>query len=143
MSEVNEYVEAELENIERLVKELPAEKSLESLSGLELSGTAAILHGFYNGLENVLKQLVRYRELQIPEGPSWHRDLIAAAVSNGIISEGTAEVLKGYLAFRHFFSHAYAFDLDSERIVPLVRHISHALAAFRKDIQKSLLERKS
>ncbi len=46
--------------------------------------------------------------------------------------------MKGYLAFRHFFSHAYSFDLEKERIVPLVESVSEVLSNFRNDIEKSL-----
>ncbi len=138
MTEINEYVEAEFENIERLVKELPAGDAVEKLSVLELSGTAALIHGFYNGIENILKQVVINEGFQIPGGPSWHRDLITLAVKAGVISQQTAEELKGYLAFRHFFSHAYSFDLDKERIIPLVRGIPGVMATFTSDIKKFL-----
>ena len=138
MTEINEYVEAEFENIERVLEELPAPASLETLSSLELSGTAALVHNFYNGIENILKQVVARKGNVLPAGASWHRDLIALAVKINVISEQTAEQLKGYLAFRHFFSHAYSFDLDKERIIPLVESISEILSNFRNDIEKSL-----
>jgi len=60
--------------------------------------------------------------------------------SNGIISESTAKELRRYLAFRHFFSHGYSFDLDKERIIPLVKDIERVLASFRDDINKTLKE---
>lgn len=138
MTEINEYVEAEFENIERLVEELPAGDAVEKLSALELSGTAALTHGFYNGIENILKQVVINEGCQIPAGPSWHRDLITLAIKVGVISQQTAEELKSYLAFRHFFSHAYSFDLDEERIIPLVRGIPGVMATFTSDIKKFL-----
>ncbi len=138
MTEINEYVEAEFENVQRLVGELPAPASLENLSSLELSGTAALIHNFYNGIENILKQVVAHKGNVLPAGVSWHRDLIALAVKINVISEQTAEQLKGYLAFRHFFSHAYSFDLEKERIIPLVESVSEVLSNFKNDIEKSL-----
>lgn len=138
MTEINEYVEAEFENVERILEELPAPASLETLSSLELSGTAALVHNFYNGIENILKQVVAHKGSVLPAGASWHRDLIALAVKINVISQQTAEQLKGYLAFRHFFSHAYSFDLEKERIVPLVESVSEVLSNFRNDVEKSL-----
>ena len=60
------------------------------------------------------------------------------AVSNNIISESTAEQLWRYLAFRHFFSHAYSLDLDKEQIMPLFEDISQTLESFRTDVKQVL-----
>jgi hypothetical protein len=46
MAEVRELVEAELENIERVVAEFPDSDSLPNLSSLELAGAAALIHNF-------------------------------------------------------------------------------------------------
>lgn len=138
MAEVHERVQAELENIERVVGEFPRQDSLAGLSSLELAGVATLIHNFYNGIENVLKQIVATYGKQLPDGLSWHRDLVNIATSNDIISETTAKELRRYLAFRHFFSHGYSFDLNEQRIAPLVKGIRETLAAFRDDISKAL-----
>ena len=140
MAEVHERIEAEFENIERAVAELPGSDSLPNLSSLELAGVAALIHNFYNGIENILKQIVISCGKELPHNSSWHRDLVNIATSNGIISESTAKELRRYLAFRHFFSHGYSFDLDKERIIPLVKDIERVLASFRDDINKTLKE---
>jgi uncharacterized protein YutE (UPF0331/DUF86 family) len=138
MAKIHEYVEAELENIQRVIAELPDEDSVEKLSTLELAGAASLIHNFYNGVENILKQIVGASREEIPIGPSWHRDLLNLAVSRNDISEPTAKELRQYLAFRHFFSHAYSFDLDKNRIIPLLQGIPAVLASFISEINKSL-----
>ena len=138
MAEVHERVEAELENIEHVVAELPGDDSLPNISSLELAGVAALIQNFYNGIENILKQIVIARGEKLPDGSSWHRDLLNIVMSNDIISESTAKELRRYLAFRHFFSHGYSFDLDKEHIVPLVKGIQGTLARFRDDINETL-----
>jgi uncharacterized protein YutE (UPF0331/DUF86 family) len=138
MAEVHKRVEAELENIEHVVAELPGSDSLPSLSSLELAGVAALIHNFYNGIENILKQIVISCGKELPDNSSWHRDLVNIAVSNDIISESTAKELRRYLAFRHFFSHGYSFDLDKEHVIPLVKDIQGVLASFRDDINRTL-----
>ena len=140
MAKARELVEAELENIRQVIAELPSADSIPNLSSLELTGVAALIHNFYNGIENVLKQMVVHLGVELSHNSSWHRDLVNLGVSNGIISESTAEDLKRYLAFRHFFSHGYSFDLDKERIMPLVRDIPRTLASFTGDINKTLKE---
>ena len=138
MAKTREKIEAELENIERVLADLPDQERLEKLSTLELAGVAALLHNFYNGIENVFKQLVISKGLNIPQGPSWHVELIEMCVKNKIISRATSDALKEYLSFRHFFSHAYSFDVDEERIAPLLEKIKDVHSCFKNDITKAM-----
>jgi uncharacterized protein YutE (UPF0331/DUF86 family) len=132
MVDAREKIDAELQNIERVLAELPGPNSLKRLSSLELAGVAALIHNFYNGVENIFKQLVISKSLSIPERPSWHIDLLEICVASQIISRTTADMLKKYLGFRYFFSHAYSFDVDEERIAPLLEEI--------KDVHKALMQ---
>jgi hypothetical protein len=113
-------IEAEYGAIESVLAALP-ERSLSTLSKLEIAGVAAMLHNFYNGIENVLKQVFHQREIPVPRGESWHRDLLLLAAQAHLLSEVLVNDLKPYLAFRHFFSHGYALDLVPQRMEPLVR----------------------
>jgi len=136
MAQVREQVEAELENIERVIAELPSSDLLPNLSSLEPAGIAALVHNFYNGTENILKQLIIASGRELPQSSSWHQELVNIAAANDIISKSTAEKLRRYLAFRHFFSHAYSFDIDKERIIPLVRDMRKILTFSTNDINK-------
>lgn len=126
-------IEAEYEAIERTLSALPV-KALSELTELELAGVAALLHNFYNGLENVLKQVCRAKEMGIPSGASWHRDLLLAAGDANILTLGLVGELSRFLAFRHFFSHAYALDLFPDRMEPLVRQAEGVFRRFREEI---------
>jgi hypothetical protein len=138
MADLREKIEAEFENLERVARELPRSGALDRLSALELSGVAVLVQNFYNGVENILKQTALSGLFRLPDGPSWHRDLLDAAVECGFVSEGTAERLDRYLGFRHFFSHAYAFDLERERLLPLAAELPEILQQFKRDIEKAL-----
>ena len=54
MADAREKIEAEIENIERVLADLPSPNSLKQLSSLELAGVAALIHNFYNGVETFL-----------------------------------------------------------------------------------------
>lgn len=139
MADYKAKIEAEYEAIEKTLTSLP-ESSLPELSKLELAGAAALLHNFYNGVENVLKQVFQLKNLQIPQGASWHSDLLITATKENIISESLANELKQFLAFRHFFSHAYILDLDPDRIEPLAVDINDIFNKFKSEIDNVIIQ---
>lgn len=102
MANLKEKIEAEYENIEQALNEMPIHTQLPNLSILELAGVATFLHNFYNGIENILKQIFIARNISLPTGNSWHKDLLNDAADNNIISSKAKAMLKEYLAFRHF-----------------------------------------
>jgi hypothetical protein len=53
MDDLKDRVLAELENIDEIFIELPSSAKLPYISTLELAGVAALLHNFYNGVENI------------------------------------------------------------------------------------------
>lgn len=134
MAELAERVAAELENIDSVLARLPAVESLPDVSELELAGVAALVQSFYNGIENIIKQVLRSRGEEPPTGESWHKQLIQMAVAAGVLSNASATDLREYLAFRHFFAHAYAFDIDLQRLEPLVRGLPAIYQRVRQDL---------
>lgn len=136
MVRLPQKIKAELENIDEIFRELPPYTSLHRLSTLELAGVAALLHNFYNGIENILKQIFASQKISVPEGESWHKELLEKAVTEKIISDECKNNLGQYLAFRHFFSHAYALDLYPSKMEPLVENSQTVYSIFKKDINK-------
>lgn len=134
MANLSERILVELENIDNLFNEMPSHSKLPYLSQLELAGVAALLHNFYNGIENILKQIFIAQKLSLPEGHSWHKELIEKAVKEKVISEECKNYLGQYLAFRHFFSHTYALDLYPYKLEPLVENLQNLYILFKNEI---------
>ena len=136
MTNLEERLEIEFENIEKTFREFPPSRTCSSLSNIEIAGVGALLHNFYSGVEKILKDIVRSKGISLPDGATWHRDLIDLAVKHHIILEGTAAGLTPYLAFRHFFVHGYVFLLDPEKLEPLLQEVDKVLNRLMSDLKK-------
>ncbi|WP_420209152.1 hypothetical protein [Candidatus Electronema sp. JC] len=134
MADLRDKIEAEFENIELLLKEIPLSEKLPRLSFLELAGVATLLHNFYNGIENILKQICKAKNIPLPAGSSWHRDLLNLAAEEKIISLSMRDKLGEHLAFRHFFIHAYALDLHPAKMEPLVAQCANIYMILKEEL---------
>ena len=137
MTSCKARIEAEYEAIEKILSSLPPSATLPKISELELAGVAALLHNFYNGIENIIKQVFQAKNIPIPHGQSWHQELLLIAIRSNIVSQSIGEELKRFLAFRHFFSHAYALDLYPHKMEPLVADALSTFEKFKSDIEKT------
>jgi uncharacterized protein YutE (UPF0331/DUF86 family) len=48
------------------------------------------------------------------------------------------EALEPYLGFRHFFRHSYTFEIDWEKLRPLVDQVEGVFEKFRQDVEAFL-----
>ncbi|KPL02199.1 MAG: hypothetical protein AMJ73_09080 [candidate division Zixibacteria bacterium SM1_73] len=138
MASVREKVQAEMENITKVLKELERVKDRPNKELVVLVGIGAYLQNIYTGMENILKQLLWHKNTSIPATPTWHKDLLDLAVEYHFITKKTAERIGKYLFFRHFFMHAYGFLIDEEKLKPLMDNISEICLEFKREIDKYL-----
>ena len=136
MDELREKIEIDINNLDRVFEELPNHSILSQLSTLELAGVATLLHIFYNGIENIIKRILIDKGASIPRGDAWHKELLNLAVDEKLFSLELKAQLGEFLAFRHFFSHAYALDLYAERMEPLVKAAPELFNSFKEEISK-------
>jgi hypothetical protein len=136
MVSLKDKIEYDIDNMDRVFEELPNHEILTQLSILELAGVATLLHNFYNGIENILKRVLIEKGISVPQGAAWHKELLNLSEKENIISVDVKNQLGEFLAFRHFFSHAYALDLYAERMEPLVKSSFKLYDAFKIEISK-------
>ena len=104
---------------------LLAKCAVSSPDYIELSALAAMLHSFYNGIENIFKRTTLELGDRMPDGESWHKNLLdgmteATGNRNAVLSPHLRSRTKEYMEFRHVFRHAYNFDLRWDRMKTLV-----------------------
>ncbi|GCC10060.1 hypothetical protein IPdc08_00080 [archaeon] len=127
-----------MENISVVLEELKKIKDKPNKSTVELAGMGTFLHNIYTGIENILKQVLSDKDISIPTSDSWHSDLLMLATDKGIITETTKQRLAKYLAFRHFFIHAYGFLLDEEELKLLVDNVFSVYSSLKIEIDAFL-----
>ncbi|NOR77719.1 MAG: hypothetical protein GQ523_04690 [Methanophagales archaeon] len=138
MVSIKEKVHAEMENIAVVLAELEKVKDRSQKELVVLVGMGAYLQNIYTGMENILKQILLHKSSPIPDTPTWHKDLLNSAVEHNIITNEIADKIGKYLFFRHFFTHAYGFLLDEEKLKPLMDHIPNVYSEFKREIDNYL-----
>jgi hypothetical protein len=106
---------------------------------IEMSATAMFLHSFYNGIENILKLLIKFYDNKLPNDTKWHMELLEKAFipnekRKEIFRIEFQEKLEEYLKFRHFIRHSYGFQLEWERMEDLVNGISDYWKTLKENI---------
>ncbi len=135
-------VRFEMGQVDRLF-EFYADLLADSKQGVpdlvEMTALASVLHSFYNGLENIFLAVAKEVDRERPKGAEWHRSLLARMTQatsdrSQVISAETADILSGYLMFRHFYRHAYAFFLEWSRMRDLVIALGDVWAQTRQEL---------
>ncbi len=98
-----------------------------------------MLHSFYNGAENALKRILIETDVAIPSGPASHAELLKQAATDGqgrppVISAELHQSLLPFMAFRHFFRHAYSFQMNWERMQDLVTALPRTAEMLRDEL---------
>ena len=102
-----------------------------------------LLHGFYNGCENIFRSVARFFENDL--GPTaWHKDLLKRMKMEipgyrpKVINDELYIILDDFRAFRHKFRHTYAFELDWEREQIVARKLLPASEMLKKQVASFL-----
>ncbi|MCA9968762.1 MAG: hypothetical protein KC425_01030 [Anaerolineales bacterium] len=98
------------------------------------------LHGFYNGTERLLTWIARQIDGSLPQGASWHRELLqqmtldVPGVRPPVLRKPTATLLEEYLGFRHIVRNLYAWELEHDKVKRLVDLLPQTVQAMEADL---------
>jgi hypothetical protein len=107
---------------------------------IEQTALSAILHSFYNGLENIWLSIAKRIDHNVPEESDWHKNLLRQmTIENryreSVISVETEQKLSEYLVFRHFFRHSYSFHLEWEKLESLVTQLQNIWKSTNNELE--------
>jgi hypothetical protein len=96
---------------------------------LYLDSVALNLQSFYSGIEHLFELIARGIDQRVPDGDSWHLDLLKQMTKDlpdvrpAIISQKSAQQLDEYRRFRHLVRNIYTANLIPERMASLLTNL--------------------
>ena len=128
--EISQRIHGECKELERVVKKglraWPLAQKSVSEQEVYLDSVALNLHSFYSGLERLFELIARHIDQSIPDGETWHRDLLQQMANEikdirpAVIGENNAKSLDEFRRFRHLIRNVYATNLVPDRISKLM-----------------------
>lgn len=128
---VKEQIKFKINDIDKLFFEYDLifkKIELETPDLFDMTILGSVLHSFYNGLENIFDIIAKNIDNSVPTGNKSHQELLHQMASQNsfrdeIINEKLYFKLREHATFRHFYRHAYSFQLNWEKMKPLVEDI--------------------
>lgn len=136
----------ELANLGRIVEEakeflgdVPAQPTRR-----DLRAAGSLVHDFYNGVERIFERIAVRLGPGVPVEPGWHPLLLRSMGSEvegirpAVIDHELALRLMDYLRFHHLFRHSYGYELEWDKLQPLVERVEETLAQLRQQLEQFL-----
>ena len=116
---VKEKIKFKISDIDKLFSEYELvflKVKIQTPDLFDITVLGSVLHSFYNGLENIFEIIAKNVDGNVPSGNKSHQELLHQMASenqtrNEIINENLYLQLREYATFRHFYRHAYSFQL--------------------------------
>lgn len=120
-------IRSDLDAITHMYDELDRHPLTPTSSNDDLIIIAYHLHNLYNAFENAFVAIASTFENSIDELGRWHAQLLermrldVSPLRPAVINAATYDALDELRRFRHLFRHAYALELDAERLQLVLR----------------------
>jgi len=120
LSTLKAAIEAQLGEIDRVYERIEKRRTGQGPAYIE--SLAYQLHNLYCAYEDLFKIVAEYFENQIEDETRWHQELLwrmtlsIEGVRPALLSRESFRLLDSLRAFRHFFRHAYTYELDPRKV---------------------------
>ena len=142
-------IEEELKNIQVLEESIsnlrPRITNVAEEDRRYLIESAALeFHNFYLACERIFEKIAVEINGGISPTPDWHSRLLnnmaleIKEIRPPVLTKDLARDLQEYLKFRHLVTSIYGFELDFERMKPLIKNLPRVTNMFKKEIKHFL-----
>lgn len=134
-------VRDDLGTIDRLYAELGEDPLQEGISREGVIVVAYRLHGLYNAMENIFRNIAETFENTLKDRSRWHAELLQrmkldlSPVRPAVIDAESYEKLDELRRFRHLFRGAYGVVLDPHRLSLVVEKALEVKPLFRAQLE--------
>ena len=135
-------IEAQRREIERIFAKIEERRHGKSVA--ELESLAYQLHNLYCAFEDLFRIVADFFENRIDDRARYHRELLwrmkvsIEGVRPALLSEESYRLLDSLRAFRHFFRHAYSYELDPRKVALVVEDALKLRELYQQEIEHFL-----
>ena len=139
-------LDAQIKEIEKIFAEIEERKKGVNRSKAKLESLAYKLHNLYCAFEDLFKVIARHFENHVEDIARFHKELLKRmsirieGVRPALLSEDAFKVLDELRAFRHYFRHAYSYELRHEKLKPVIEAAGMLREFYRDGIESFLRE---
>jgi uncharacterized protein YutE (UPF0331/DUF86 family) len=132
-------LQAQVKEIEKIYRRLEDRSRKKGKAAAESIGYQ--LHNLYCAFEDLFEIVAKTFENNIQEKGKYHLELLKRmtieinGVRPALISEEVFPLLDSLRSFRHFFRHAYSYDLDERKVRIVLSDAVKLQALYQKDIK--------
>ena len=137
-------VSAQIKEIEKIYSAISERKKGALKSAVNLESLAYKLHNLYCAFEDLFKIVARHFENSVEDIARYHKELLKRmsftieGVRPELLSEETFRLLDELRMFRHVFRHAYAYDLQYEKLKPVIKSADMLRGLYKREIERFL-----
>lgn len=132
-------VHAQIGEIEGIYKKLEDRKKKRGKAGIESTGYQ--LHNLYCAFEDLFKIVAESFENHIQDKAKYHMELLKRMIVSiegvrpPLLSQESYILLDNLRSFRHFFRHAYSYEIDARKVRIVLEDVDKLREIFKRDVE--------
>lgn len=141
-------IDAQVHSIEGIYQKIEERKNNIEKNKAKLESLAYQLHNLYCAFEDLFKIVARFFDNAVDRGDSYHAELLhrmsldIRGIRPALISDETYQLLDNLRGFRHFFRHAYNYEIELRKIKIVLEDALGLQEIYQKSVSNFLEELK-